>query len=352
MHKLDSVQLMRAVAAVMVLIGHVIAEAEYYMDLTIQAGQLPWTRGVDIFFIISGFIIALSGRRYFGQPGGTRAFVIRRFIRVVPLYWLFTTLMLLALILLPSGVKDTPFDPAQIASSYAFWPYARADGRVAPILSLGWTLNYEIFFYIIFSACLTVRHPSGMVLVVGIIATLSLAGWAFDPQTPALAVWTNSILIEFGLGILLAEVWLSQRGRLKHSVLKGSLILITGFALLIALNQDGMSPIPRFIASGIPALLIVAGPILYWQRDLPRLTTLLGDSSYALYLSHRFVLRGVTLVALPVLPATMTGAAVYLIGVCGLAIITGVLVFRYIETPMLRALNKRILSAPAAAQPA
>jgi len=155
--KLPGLQALRGLAAVMVLIGHVLAEAEHYFALSLPGDTIPRTRGVDIFIVISGFVITLSAQRYMGRPW---AFLWRRLLRVAPLYYVFTTLMVAALLLLPGAVKDTPLDPAQIISSYVFFPYARPDGLIAPVLSLGWTLNYEIFFYALTALCLALCSRS------------------------------------------------------------------------------------------------------------------------------------------------------------------------------------------------
>lgn len=355
MQRLDSIQIMRGIAALMVLIGHAIAEAEHYLSLTLTGGMIPWTRGVDLFFVISGVIIALSGRRYAGQPGGARAFLVRRVIRVVPLYYIFTTLMLIVLLLAPGGLKETTFDAGQILSSYAFYPYARADGRIAPILSLGWTLNYEIFFYLVFSLCLTLQPPRGLFALAGIMVALALLGLVLDPVSPAFDFWTNTILLEFLFGVILAEIWLKTRGALSESLGLGALILGAGFVLLVMFH-GATSALPRAFQAGLPAVVMVAGPLYLWGPEtgarLPRWGVLLGDSSYALYLSHRFVLRGVTLVLVPTLPATALGGWLYVTLVASLAIITGILVFRWIETPLLTTLNRRFLTPRPVAGPA
>jgi exopolysaccharide production protein ExoZ len=347
MPRLASLQLMRALAAVMVLIGHVIAEAEHYMGLALGLGFVPWTRGVDLFFVISGFIITLSGRKWFAVPGGSRAFLLRRFIRVVPLYYLFTTLMLVTLVIMPGGVKETELEPGQVISSYLFLPWMRHDGRVAPILSLGWTLNYEIFFYLLFSVFLTLRRPVGLVAVTATITCLGLAGWMFRPEAVAPAFWLNPIIIEFAFGIVLAEVWLARQGRWPPRFWLGLGLLVLGFAGLIVLNLPAFG-LPRFIAGGIPAMVILAGPVFFWTGPvadrLPAWGSVLGDSSYALYLSHRFVLRALTLILLPLFPATAAGAWAFVALACAAALGVSVLVFRHIETPMLAGLNRRFLT--------
>lgn len=335
-NKLPGLQLLRAAAAMLVLVGHVIAEAEHYFGLGLPGDPIPWTRGVDIFFVISGFVITLSAARYAGQPA---AFLWRRVLRVVPLYWLFTTLMVVALVLVPGGAKDTVFDPMQILTSYGFIPYERLDGRVAPVLSLGWTLNYEVFFYALAALCLALPRPLFMLGL--LMFGLAVIGWLYDFSNAQLSVWTNPIILEFTMGIALARLW--QRGcHLPHGGL-AVVGVVAGGVLLVILDQ---TTLPRFIAAGVPATLIVAaGTLLCPNRQMQGL--IWGDSSYALYLSHRFVLRGATLLLLPLLPAGYLGAVTYVVTVCALALAVGVLTHVYIEKPMLRALAAPRTPVPA-----
>jgi peptidoglycan/LPS O-acetylase OafA/YrhL len=345
MPRLDSLQWLRALAAMMVLIGHVIEEVAHYRGQTLSAAALPWTRGVDIFFVISGFVITLSMIRFAGSVQGAGAFLLRRTLRVVPLYWLFTTLMVLTLLIAPSGVKDTDLDPAQILSSYLFLPYERHDGRIAPVLSLGWTLNYEMFFYLLASAVLLLNWSRAVAGLLAALAFLALAGAAFDPNQTALTFWTNSIILEFGFGVLLAILWL-RRGT-DHVPLLAAALGFAGLAALVMLNG---TTLPRAIAAGLPALLIVAGPVLFLvppPGPLNRAGLALGDASYALYLSHRFVLRLATLALLPFLPAGAGGAFLFIVIVTLAATALSLAVFHHIERPLLAALNRRFLSAPA-----
>ncbi|MEP2029444.1 MAG: acyltransferase [Paracoccaceae bacterium] len=335
MPKQPGIQLLRALAAIMVLIGHVLAEAEHYFSTTLPFSNFPWSRGVDIFFVISGFIITLSAQRLQTQPDAARRFLWRRFIRVAPLYYLFTTLMIVALVLVPGGAKDTQFDLGQIVSSYLFWPYERYDGRLAPVLSLGWTLNYEMFFYLIFAAALALPKRVGSLAVVGFISFLSAVGVIFSPEFTPVAFWTNPTMMAFAYGVLIARADLAGIGPKRG----GLLVLMVGVAALMILNTDSMS-LPRFISSGIPAAIIVSAPVLFSrQGGGPRLGLLLGDASYALYLSHRFVLRLATLLLLPYLPSTETAAWVFVSLVSLAALVVSLGVYRWIEEPMLRAMR-------------
>jgi peptidoglycan/LPS O-acetylase OafA/YrhL len=345
MPRLDSLQWLRALAAMMVLVGHVLEEAAHYRGFGAGAAALPWTRGVDVFFVISGFVIALSARRHAGSGAGAGAFLLRRTIRVVPLYWLFTTLMVVALLAAPGAVKDTDLDPAQIVSSYFFYPYERHDGRIAPVLSLGWTLNYEMFFYLLAAAALFWRRPHAGVILWTVLLTLALFGWLLDPQQSAVRFWTNSIILEFGFGVLLALVW--QRRGTVHNPAHALALFLTGVAALLLLHGTAL---PRFLAAGLPATLMVAGPVLFLANapdPLSRLGSSLGDASYALYLSHRFVLRLATLALLPLVPATSLGLWSFVAGVTLAATLLSLAVFRHIERPLLARLNRRLSPAPA-----
>lgn len=329
-------QALRALAALLVLVGHVIAEAEHYFALTLPGDAIPWTRGVDIFFVISGFVITLSAARFSGQPV---AFFWRRVLRVVPLYWVFTTLMVAALVLLPSGAKDTTFDPNQIISSYLFFPYERTDGRIAPVLSLGWTLNYEMFFYALAALCLALPRPFWA--LAGVMVGLAGLGAFVSFNSTALTFWTNPIILEFLFGVVLARAW--QKGWRWSSCGASLGLLVLGFGLLVALDHTSL---PRFLAAGLPAALMVcAGTLFCPPVRLPCL--IWGDASYALYLSHRFTLRLATLLLLPVLPATGVGVSIFALTTCALAMAVGLLTHLAFERPLMR-----VLHAPRSGLPA
>ncbi|WP_264212292.1 acyltransferase family protein [Leisingera thetidis] len=342
--KLVGVQYMRALASGMVLIGHVIAEAEHYFGTGLTAGLIPWTRGVDIFFVISGCIIMVSAQKYFGCAGGMRHFLRNRFVRVAPLYWFFTTLMLLALLALPGGAKDTVLDWGQVATSYLFIPYERYDGRIAPVLSLGWTLNYEIYFYALFSLAILLPQKTGPLVLVAAMAAVSLAGWAAAFDAAPLVIWSNPLILEFCFGVLLGHVYLHHwQGRTGCNGLALALLAL-GFALMTALNA--VEGLHRTLSSGLPAALMTGSMVFLWHQPrtadrLSRLGLLLGDTSYALYLSHRFALRLLTLGLLPLLPAGTAGGWIFVFTACAAAVAASVLVHFRIEKPMLRWCTRR-----------
>jgi exopolysaccharide production protein ExoZ len=110
--------------------------------------------GVDIFFVISGFIMYFVHRGDFARPGMVKRFFLRRLVRVVPTYWLLTTLTVVGLVLLPGLFNSRTTDWGWITASYLFVPWQSPAGDISPPVGPGWTLNYEMYFYVIFGSLL------------------------------------------------------------------------------------------------------------------------------------------------------------------------------------------------------
>jgi peptidoglycan/LPS O-acetylase OafA/YrhL len=166
MTKLDSVQVMRAMAALAVCSGHLFHEVYLFNpSSTIKfLNELPWGMGVDLFFVISGYIMMKTSRNCFGRDGAASGFFLKRLVRIVPSYWFFTTLMLISTLLVPQELNSGVFTLPHTIMSYLFIPHfnPRVEGLLQPILGLGWTLVYEMFFYIVFAICLLRKEKEGL----------------------------------------------------------------------------------------------------------------------------------------------------------------------------------------------
>lgn len=306
MKQIASIQSLRAVAALMVVFSHAQNDA-LHESLTaggafVRSGALPWDAGVDLFFIISGFIMVHASDRLFATPGATGTFVGRRLIRIVPLYWLSTTIVLAGLVSVAALGRHGLPSPAEIAASYGFIPFARpGDGAPRPLASLGWTLNYEMFFYLVFAAFVRFRRTTAAAAVTLALVFIVDLGALVRPSTTALAFWTDPIVLEFALGIGLAQLW--SRG-LRLANLTAACAIVAGVAIL-SLDLDGMSAVGieavetngfgRLLACGVPMALIFGGVVLRVpsrsaKRGPLAFAGLLGDASYALYLFHPLVI--------------------------------------------------------------
>lgn len=283
---LSNVQILRGIAAVMVVgyhIGNEFADRGF-------PGPLPdfsaGSAGVDIFFVLSGFIMVHSTAAAFGAPGAAGLFLARRLVRLVPLYWLVTTLSVLVLVqqARPTGLSGDTW--RWIAASYAFLFYPHAEGGDFPVYAQGWTLNFEMVFYAGFAAALPFRRGLALAALAAGLMLLVLIGLAAPLPWP-IDRWSNSNVVEFVLGIGLAAV--HARGwRVPLPVALGLAgVGLATFVLTLG-SVDDWLPYRGFVW-GPPACAVVAAAALSVPRRGGGLRTALerlGDASYALYLVH------------------------------------------------------------------
>ena len=270
-----SLQVLRFVAAFMVVYIHA---AETAMRATGSIGFIPFglatigLSGVDIFFVISGVIIAKIA------PGRTASeFLWSRCRRIVPLYLFFTIPALATTISTGFGWRDA-------VATFLLWP--ATDQMTAPALWIGWTLCFEMLFYASAALVLVERRWA--------LAVISAYGVAFSLRSigPPFQFLGNPIILEFLLGVAIAYIpgwragiWAIAIGAI--SLVGAGLIGIapTGGTIDFLLGHESLQ---RVFIFGIPAALIVYGAMQIQARE--SLWTYLGDASYSLYLSHPFLL--------------------------------------------------------------
>ena len=298
---LGRVQALRFFAAFAVLIGHLQHEVATrlmpgvaFSEFTAIDGGI----GVDMFFVISGFIMYYISGQSFGRPGEWRRFASRRFLRIAPLYYVATLAMLAAALLFADHIDSEAIGVGPAIASFFFLPVPNGAGNVVPVLKLGWTLNYEAYFYAIFALALLFRKRMGLTVLFGVLIGMIALARLLPGQLPMLDFWGQPIVLEFVAGILLAMAY--RRGwRIETGQ---ALALIAGGLLLtMALRYFELNPYTtRAVFQGIPAALVVAGVVL-WRAPETRGATMRalefgGDASYALYLSHPFSIRAATIV--------------------------------------------------------
>lgn len=319
---------MRFVAALLVVFTH----STFYVGERLIPGFPVWSNGaagVDIFFVISGFVMVISSQELLARADGWRIFMMRRIARIVPLYWIATSLKLAAIISVPSMAINAGLDPWHIAKSFLFLPSFNERGVLEPVLGVGWTLNFEMFFYAVFAAALFLRRPplrlvTMLFLVVCFIALLRTPAW------PAIGFWANTIVIEFVAGMWIAHACLTGR---QCNLLGAMAMVGIGFGGLLVPWGD-IPDMMRPLTWGIPAMLIVCGvafmePALKGRVPAPLLY--LGNSSYALYLFHPMVapIAPALLAKLGLVNAPLSISASVL-----LAIASGSFVHSFIERPI------------------
>jgi peptidoglycan/LPS O-acetylase OafA/YrhL len=202
---LRTLQALRAVAAWLVVIDHALLSLTFN-DPKEPLSQLAYTlgnAGVYTFFTISGFIMTHISWDEFGRVASIGQFLRRRIIRIVPLYWL-ATFAAVGFHQL-AGTRAVEDGLSQIWMSLLFIPYQDQSGVWAPILAQGWTLSYEVMFYILFALALSLHRRYALpALAVGLLALTSAGPWL----SPGVLVHLASpIVLWFVLGIALAVIW-------------------------------------------------------------------------------------------------------------------------------------------------
>jgi len=326
-----SLQYLRAVAALMVVAFHASEKFGRMAGTDDTASFTVGLAGVDIFFVVSGFIMLATTQ---GKDVSPADFARKRFERIVPLYWLLTLLVVAVVLSRPGLLSTAAFDGAHFAASLLFlpWQHPVLDAHM-PLLVPGWTLNYEMAFYALFASSLLL--PARM-RVSGLVGVLSLAAFAglFVPADTIAAFYTDPIILEFAAGLILASIW--RRGQ---PMSRTAALCLAGLGFL-ALYLGSGSDLPRIVWAGIPALMIVAG-VVYAdgakERRPMRLPMLLGDASYSIYLSH--------VIVLPVLAKAWTAAGLGVAGMQGPAFLVlalvasalaGAVLYAAVERPLMR----------------
>jgi exopolysaccharide production protein ExoZ len=353
--EIPSIQYLRGIAAVSVI----------YFHTGVNSANLAWPSyiprdfgkaGVDVFFVISGFIMVFVTSTRETSP---RAFLLRRIIRVVPLYWFFTLLIIFDGLIYPAAMLNNAIAWPHIFLSLLFIPHINPiTGSTEPFFKLGWTLIYEMYFYAVFALLLLVRPISKrMILMVVWAAGAALVFELTKPVHAIPLVYTNPIILEFVLGALIGHAYVNGKLR-RFSSTFGWLLVVSSAAVIIftPFPDDAefmYRSIMRPIIYGIPAALIVCGLLGVDSsgglRKLPWLM-LIGDASYSIYLSHTTTLtmfRVITRVLhVPVQNPSVGATLVLAAVVC--AIFMGIVVFRYVELPLMSRL-KRLLDRNRAA---
>jgi peptidoglycan/LPS O-acetylase OafA/YrhL len=350
--KLDSLQLLRAMAAGAVVLAHAAHEADGFSGAPALGAAWNLGFGVDIFFVISGFIMLYSSFDEFGRDGAPQRFFLRRWSRVAPLYWLLTTVLIVGSLAAPWLLKTPIGDVEHVVASYLFIPDPRGPGEVRPVMALGWTLEYEMMFYLLFSAALLLPARRGIAWLSCALALLVALGALAAPQDVRIAFWTRPIILEFLMGVFAA---LAFRAGLRLSA--PAALALGAFGLLGFLRWQGDSSEVyawRWLIGGAPAaclaLAAALGPGISEGR-LKSLGVAIGNASYGLYLIHPFVLRPLGLVWMKTVGLRLPPSCFLVFG-CIVSVAAALLLYRFVERPLTDYLQRRIVVGRKRAQAA
>jgi exopolysaccharide production protein ExoZ len=346
--RLTRLQCLRGVAAVIVVMSHSLHEVADKLTatpLTLRLPAISGHLGVDVFFVISGFVMFYISAEHFGKQGAPLRFLRSRFIRIVPLYWFYTSLWLVTASVMANELNRAGIDPLHLAASYLFWPYPRPDGgELFPVLAGGWSLNYEMFFYAIFAALLFTTRRFGLWLLGGIFIGLI----ALHPLFPfgALEFWSRQVILEFFAGVVLAVLF-RRFGPVAWPRFVAPVVVAALLLFVLPMSDPPLEygDVGSLTIILVWATIVVAAAVFPHEDQQPnrmtRALAALGDSSYSLYLSHAFTLglAGVLAKRLHLLDH-MPAEAVWTLMVIA-SIAGGFISYATIERPLLKLFRKR-----------
>jgi len=352
-----NIQGMRAVAALMVVSCHIFQNLE--------STRTPWTTpfsfiggvGVDIFFVISGFILyyvmqrSIAGMAILGRRPAVYAFAMKRLIRIYPLYWIVfgasCPIMAWALPVAP------PAEP--------LFPLLALMGNLPnPRVSVAWTLTFEVYFYAMVALSLMLfarRAMVGMAIWFALIGGACVLGW-WVPVAKPLDFLLSPLLLEFLLGIAVAMLVNRGLRRFHGGLLAVAVIWMaigTWFQRpgLFATNEVQLGRLVAVSRSftghvlclGIPAAILIYGLVVLELRQrwiMPRVLQYLGNASFSIYLWHVLVFRTVAEAFARLGWVGVVSPAVLIVLMVAIGLAFGLLSYHVLEKPLLRVLGQRL----------
>jgi exopolysaccharide production protein ExoZ len=308
MQHFTSIHYLRGFAAMMVAVFHIFSSIDF---MRVDVLHVMWLRGgVDIFFVISGFVMVQSTK---DRDITSMKFIRQRALRIVPMYWIATCALI-------AQIKGEWFFKLK---SLLFIPAVNPEsGMMQPVLEPGWTLNYEMFFYAVFALTLLLRSSFRFAAIALFFAGLILIGAANDGG-PMTEFYTRAIILEFVLGMAIAQ----------FGVRLPILAVPVGIGIMIACQYSALD---RVFALGIPAGLIIAGALRFEDR-LPKwkVADLLGSASYSIYLFHLIALGFLVYIW----PDAEASKALFAVAAFAFMLLVGCGVYLVLERPLMAILT-------------
>lgn len=334
-NKLEGIQILRGYAAMLVVVTHL-------WSAGVISSALKFNRigglGVDIFFVISGFIMCYSLRDRISSNDSVE-FLKKRVFRVYPIYLLVLTPFLVQYL----NQATTPVEAPMIIGNLLLSPSFSGGAEYRMLVGPAWTLTYELFFYILFAAAMfSSRSKDRAIYIVIMMIVLMVTLVNFLGLKGARLQWSNfqyiigdTLLFNFVIGCLCYFVW----RKYGHAVF--SFWTALGVALVLTVVSLGLSKLglPRVLSLGLPAGAIVLVFLFaeFKNRNLTRPLLFLGSASYSIYLVHAVIAHWKHLIiGTSAHENDLTG-----IFLTGVALAAGCIFYVFIENPLSRVLNVR-----------
>jgi exopolysaccharide production protein ExoZ len=332
-------QLLRGLAALMIVFLHLgVAEARYgssgwqYLE-----GFRVGAAGVDIFFVISGFVMMLVINNKMISPV---LFLKNRLSRIYPNYWIYFLIVVLVWLIRPGWVNSSLSGTPDFLSSFLLFPSSGP-----PVVSVAWTLEFEVFFYLVFTLFLWVSRKYLAPLLISAFTVLVLLGVIYQPESLLLERLTHPLLLEFSAGVFLGRVLMSRQIPGAWLTIPVAVLIFTFYQIGAELTQ--IIPVgihlERLVNFGIPAFLLVLGIVsldMKYEIAYPDLFIKVGDASYTLYLSHILIISASGKLYQAMGLNEILSNFVFIMGMLALCVLSALLAYQYIELPLLTCVRK------------
>lgn len=294
--RLNLLQVYRGIAAILVVLFHLNEMSiERLKQVTFfNLFQAGWS-GVDYFFVLSGFIMVYVHRSAIGKPDQLKSFLVKRTVRIYPIYWIITLIVLAFFLVVPGFANNKDLSIQHILASLFLLPQ-----NDKPILDVGWTLIYELFFYLLFSIAIWFKPKYSVpilsswlfVTMLHYLKVVDFGGEAF-----LLNLVFGNMNLEFVLGCLAGYVVIKFGTKISKNrwILFGAANL--GYVALLILTAVNKLEIDRMSTFGVLAALLIVGSASIDLNDspkVPKILTYLGDASYSIFLIHSPIVSAIT----------------------------------------------------------
>ena len=340
---LQLVQVLRGVASMLVVLLHVTNNLEivsgqrFCFNLFLFGGS-----GVDIFFVLSGFIITYTSSKGLSQPAKMFPFIRRRLVRIFPTYWIIITLFLIAQLALPSFYKTHySFSIENLLSTLFLLPgHAMVNG-------VSWTLSFELLFYLLFAIAFIIPTRKWAFYLFMIYALLIIAipvlGYDFENGNAWIKLISYPMNVEFFMGVAVAIIIPKIPGSISMPLIITGCVMFIANGILSDLNYYLLhNSFNRVLVFGVPSFLIIAGLVsfeLHRKIEIHNALLLLGEASYSLYLLHLpLVVAAIKIIGWFNIQNTLILHVLLVLVVAAICFIS-VLFYQCIEKPVINKLN-------------
>ncbi|HEY9295199.1 MAG TPA: acyltransferase [Phormidium sp.] len=299
--KLNLLQVYRGIAALLVVMVHItITSVDTLNQVTFfNVFRAGWS-GVDYFFVLSGFIMVYVHRSAIGKKDQLKSFLVKRAVRIYPIYWIITLTLGCLFLVIPGFANNQDLSLGHVIASLLLIPQKDPHFKDKFILEVGWTLIYEIYFYLLFSIAIWLK-PKHSVPILSAWLLVTILHYRkiikFPQEFFLLETVFGDMNLEFVLGCMAGYIVIKYNNKIgKYRwILFG--IANLGYVILEMLAAWGKLETGRIPTFGVLAALLIIAATSIDLKDSPKIPALLiflGDASYSIFLTHMPVISAIT----------------------------------------------------------